>query len=139
MQTDYLDAHQRHWDDAETLFSSQRWANADHLYGISAECGLKQLMLTFGMQFNHDKQKPEKREDATHIELIWRRYESYRSGHDSPNYAIPQDPNPFQDWDIHQRYAHQQNFDLNKTEPHKNAANLIATLIRQAKTDGLIP
>lgn len=49
MKTDFHDAHERHWDDAERLFEAQRWANADHLYGVAAECGLKWLMVHFGM------------------------------------------------------------------------------------------
>lgn len=47
MNTDYLDAHERHWDDAELLKATARHANADHLYGMSAECGLKCLMIKF--------------------------------------------------------------------------------------------
>lgn len=42
--TDFVDAHERHWRDAELLWQHQRWANADQLYGLSAECGLKALM-----------------------------------------------------------------------------------------------
>ena len=44
MKADFLDAHQRHWDDAEHLLQAQRWANADHLYGFAAECGLKAVV-----------------------------------------------------------------------------------------------
>ncbi|MDE0002871.1 MAG: hypothetical protein OXQ29_09265 [Rhodospirillaceae bacterium] len=36
---DFLDAHRRHWCDAELLFNDSRWANADQMYGFSAECG----------------------------------------------------------------------------------------------------
>lgn len=43
MQSDFLDAHNRHWQDAEQLFEAQRWANADQLFGMAAECGLKSL------------------------------------------------------------------------------------------------
>ena len=35
----FLDAHNRHWKDAELLFCRARLANADQLYGFSAECG----------------------------------------------------------------------------------------------------
>ena len=31
---DFFDASQRHWDDAQSLYVAQRWANADHLYGL---------------------------------------------------------------------------------------------------------
>lgn len=37
----FVDAHRRHWDDAELLLGNARWANADQMYGFSAECGLK--------------------------------------------------------------------------------------------------
>jgi hypothetical protein len=40
MNADFLDAHYRHWQDAELLFGRGRLANADHLYGLAAECGL---------------------------------------------------------------------------------------------------
>ena len=36
---DFVDAHHRHRADAELLFEHHRWANADRLYGFSAECG----------------------------------------------------------------------------------------------------
>ena len=29
---DFVDAHHRHWADAELLFEHDRWANADQLY-----------------------------------------------------------------------------------------------------------
>lgn len=47
---DFLDAHRRHWCDAELLFNDSRWANADQMYGFSAECGLKAVMKGLGMQ-----------------------------------------------------------------------------------------
>ena len=49
MNTDFLDAHKRHWADAELLYNEDRWANADHLYGMAAECGLKRLILLFAL------------------------------------------------------------------------------------------
>ncbi len=41
MSVDFGDAHIRHWKDAELLYCVQHLANADHLYGMAAECGLK--------------------------------------------------------------------------------------------------
>ena len=46
---DYTDAHRRHWSDAQLLFRHARWANADQLYGFSAECGLRAVMRALGM------------------------------------------------------------------------------------------
>ena len=49
LPADFKDAHSRHWVDAELLFGKSRWANADHLYGFSVECGLKAVMAKLGM------------------------------------------------------------------------------------------
>ncbi len=81
MQADFLDAHTRHWDDAEILLQAQRWANADHLYGIAAECGLKKLMLVFGMPYDTVKDRPSDRMDQVHANGVWTRFQSYSNGH----------------------------------------------------------
>ncbi|MBE7373004.1 SAM-dependent methyltransferase [Pseudomonas sp. AL-54] len=136
METDFLDAHQRHWDDAERLYNSQRWANADHLYGVSAECGMKRLMIEFGMPLGN--RGPAEREDREHIDNLWMRYESYRTGHHrGAGYALS-DSNPFQDWHISQRYAPQTRFDQTRTRGHRTAAQSIRALVRKAEQEGLL-
>lgn len=60
MSTDFVDSHDRHLVDANQLFSSGRFANADQLYGFSVECGLKSLMKAFGMPFDNVRQMPQK-------------------------------------------------------------------------------
>lgn len=138
MQTDFHDAHNRHWQDAETLFQASRWANADHLYGMAAECGLKALMLKFGMSFDSNKNMPAKGKDLQHINGIWARYETYRSGHyQGTNYALLI-ANPFQDWHVSQRYANQTEFDKIHVESHRQGAKSVCALIKKAKIDGLI-
>lgn len=138
MQADYLDAHDRHWNDAECLFQMQRWANADHLYGLAAECGLKRLMLAFGMPYDNARDRPGKQEDRVHADGIWARFESYRCGHHhGARYALP--PNPFANWKVAQRYAHQSNFDGQRAAAHQAGANAVHDLIRQAQQEGLIP
>jgi len=138
MESDFLDAHERHWRDAEQLLEAQRWANADHLYGIAAECGLKKLMLKFGMPFDTNKDMPKDGKDRKHANVIWTRYEAYRSGHPGgTGYALSTD-NPFQDWDVSQRYANQSHFDQARVEPHRSGAKEVRDLIRKAQLDGLI-
>lgn len=58
MSVDFLDAHRRHWEDAELLHEHARWANANQLYGIAAECGMKRLMLVFGMPLDSNREMP---------------------------------------------------------------------------------
>lgn len=139
MQSDFLDAHNRHLNDAEQLFNANRWANADHLYGLATECGLKRLMLAFGMPFDANKDIPQDRVDREHANGIWARYEAYRSGHhQGAGYALTTTSNPFVDWDVSQRYANQSHFDPTRTKPHRNATKQVQTLIKKAQREGLL-
>ena len=138
MQADFLDAHHRHWDDAERLFAAHRWANADHLYGMAAECGLKRLMLVFGMLFDSVGDRPANQPDRVHADGVWARYEAYRNGHHQGiGYALPAS-NPFQHWNVSDRYAHQSNFDQARTESHQAGAKLVGDLVKKAQREGLI-
>ncbi len=139
MQTDFLDAHNRHWEDAGHLFNDSRWANADHLFGISAECGLKRLMISFGMHVEVTSGTPLQKEDRIHAQQAWTRYEAYHSGHrQGAGYQLPTN-NPFADWKISHRYAHRNGFDQARAEAHRQGAHGIRLLIQKAILEGLIP
>lgn len=136
MNEDFLDAHKRHWEDAERLFTVKRWANADHLYGIAAECGLKGLAEKF-------KQAPLDKGERRHImeankpNNAWDVFETYRSGHAlGPKFLLP--TNPFTNWDVSQRYAHQSNFDEPRVAAHRQGADLVNELIKKADFEGLL-
>jgi len=136
MNLDFLDAHERHWEDAELLKDANRLANADHLFGISAECGLKCLMIPFGMPMDTDK--PKDRNDRVHANEIWIRFEAYRSGHlQGINYSLSL-PDPFMDWDVKQRYARRVDFDISRLANHRTGAEVVLNLIKKAKRDGLL-
>lgn len=138
MQADFLDAHERHWEDAKRLFQAQRWANADHLYGMAAECGLKQLMLAFGMPFDTARNQPSRRSDQVHADGIWARFESYRCGHHrGAGYVLPV-PNPFDDWNVSQRYANQSHFDRARAQRRQSGAASVRELVRKARREGLL-
>jgi len=138
MQTDFLDAHNRHWEDAELLLAAKRLANADHLYGLAAECGLKRLMLAFGMSFDAAKDRPANDVDRKHADGIWDRYESYRCGHHrGAAYTLPS-TNPFTLWDVSQRYANQNRFDDARVNQHKSGADIVRELVKKAQREGLL-
>lgn len=138
MNTDFIDAMDRHWQDAELLLGNERWANADHLYGFAAESGLKGLMLAFGMQFNATKGMPTEQKDQKHADVIWVRYESYRSGHHKgADYLLPTE-NPFDNWKASDRYASQNEFNHDHTKPHQRGAELVRQLVKKAKLEGLL-
>lgn len=138
MQADFLDAHERHWDDAERLLKAGRWANADHLHGLAAECGLKRLMLAFGMHVDPNTGNPRDGQDRKHVDGIWTRFESYRSGRvQGASYALS-NINPFLNWSVSDRYAHQSNFDQERAHKHKVASQVIHQFIVKAKLEGLL-
>ncbi|MBF0123923.1 MAG: SAM-dependent methyltransferase [Magnetococcales bacterium] len=143
MNTDFLDAHFRHLEDAGRLFGSSRWANADHLYGLAAECGLKRLMMAFGMSVDPSTGTPSNSQDRVHVmenkksNNTWDRYDAYRMGHYlASRYALPA-TNPFTDWDISQRYAHQSHFDQTRAHSHRQGAIAVHTLVKKAMQEGL--
>lgn len=139
MQADFLDAHERHLDDAERLFEAGRLANADHLYGMASECGLKRLMVAFGMAVDPATGSPSNGgQDKKHINLIWMRFESYRSSHPQGTGYPLHSPNPFSDWTAEQRYAHHGNFDAARVDPHRVGAHVVRDLIKKALREGLI-
>ena len=98
---DYLDAHERHWEDAELLLGHARVANADHLFGMSAECGLKHVMHRAGYLVLASGM-PQHKEDRGHADAYWTRYVTLASGKSVP---VLHTDNPFTGWSVHQRYA----------------------------------
>lgn len=138
MNTDFLDAHHRHLRDADSLFSASRLANADHLYGMAAECGLKQLMIAFGMETDNTGAPKNRGSDWIHAEKVWTRYETYRSGHiQGVQYGLPPS-NPFEDWKAEQRYAQERCFDHARVQPHRTAAHTVRGLVKNAEKAGFI-
>ena len=136
MKVDYLDACERHWSDAQFLFEKGCWANADHLYGLAVECGLKRLMQAFGMKMCENESAPKLKEDRVHANKIWARYESYRCGHlQGVNYVLCTQ-NPFCEWDISDRYAHRENFNKDLVELHKKGCGDVRDLVKRARIDG---
>lgn len=130
MKADFQDAHIRHWTDAEYLFQAQRWANADHLYGVAAECGLKALIET-------GQGAPLSSPDFVHVmehrkaSNAWERYVSYHAGKLGPKFTLP-DENPFTDWDISDRYASREYFNIERVQAHQRGARLVHQLHKQA-------
>ena len=77
---DFADAHRRHWEDAELLLAHDRWANADQLYGFSAECGLKAVMRALGMPVD-SAGTPQKAAHRKHVQELWPVFQTFAAGH----------------------------------------------------------
>jgi hypothetical protein len=135
LPTDYLDAMRRHWDDAELLWNQapKRFANADHLYGLVAECGLKALLLKLvNGYFDHNRGRPSNRADLVHADGIWSRYINYSQGGAAARYALPTNNNPFGQWKIDDRYANRIHFVHARVDGHRNAALIVKQLVDKA-------
>ncbi len=140
MPVDYRDAAARHFEDANHLHSMGRWANADHLFGLSAECALKAVMLALGMRMNPKKpDKPEARY-AVHIDKLWMQFPAFASGRQAAKYAALMEPqsNPFQSWDVNQRYHHRSEITRERADQHKDGAEKARAVLKMAELDGVI-
>lgn len=136
MDTDFFNAFDRHFDDAELLFNHQRLANASQLYGLAAECGLKALMTKFGMPLSGSSPKDKK--DRVHANGLWQRYQSYQSGHIlGADYGLTTQ-NPFSTWSIHQRYWKNSCITEQALNTHQQGAKQVAGLIKKAQLAGLL-
>lgn len=135
---DFVDAHRRHWQDAELLFDQSRWANADQLYGFSAECGLKAVMKALGMSVEPDG-KPTDEQHRKHVQELWPVFKSFVNGRSESHY-LSQLPNgePFNNWSHHNRYARGCHFQKADVKPHRKAACKVCRMVQQAEQDGLL-
>ena len=125
---DFADAHRRHLEDAELLHDGSRWANADHLYGLSAECGLKAVMSIHGI--------PIKGRYLKHMPEVWSIFKDFAQGRGGKAYLeLLPDGAPFADWSIDGRYANRRDFESGNVAPHRNAARLVRLVVQNAERD----
>ena len=126
---DYADAHDRHWTDAERLFACPAWANADHLYGLSAECGLKAVLESEGQIIDSLYKH--------HVDRLWPAFVSFAQGRTGATHLSMLPPaTPFHDWRVGQRYAHHKNFGQAYVEPHRNAARAVRAMFQLVTQGG---
>ena len=124
---DFANAHDRHWRDAKLLFQAGRWANADQLYGLSAECGLKAVMVADGLPVGADG-SPGK-EYRKHVDTLWGIFRAFVQGRQTGQllHHLPQ-CNPFASWSIRNRYANGVHFNEQSVAPHQAGAEGVRNL-----------
>ena len=127
---DYADAHLRHWTDAELLYAEKHWPNADYLYGLSAECGLKAVMRHWKCRPKPGKCRPKPGKRWGHLPELWPTFETFAQGRNDGRYLqlLPVGE-PFADWSIHGRYANRKHFDQGRVGPHRDAARGIRVMV----------
>lgn len=138
MKPDFKNAYERHQKDANSLFDNKRYANADHLYGLAAECALKAIMMGLDPCIANNKGDLNDPKDKKHINFLWDHFKLFIQGRSASSYlAYVSMKNPFNKWSIEARYAHQKFFTKIEVESHKTAVNnTIAYLVADARMKG---
>ena len=136
---DFADAQDRHWTDAERLFGCHAWANADYLYGLSAECGLKAVLkAVLGSEEKAiDERCKLKERYKLHVNKLWPEFLSFAQGREGAAHIsmLPTNP-PFHNWHISQRYAHREQFEPAYVEPHRDAARAVRVMFQSVIQGG---
>ena len=99
----FSDAALRHMRDAKLLERENCLENADHHYGLAAECAIKKVLVSLpGSSAFGELAKSHK----AHINELWSKinHQSLQKSHPAL-LAVLKAPNPFSDWDVSQRYS----------------------------------
>ena len=131
---DFANAHVRHWRDAELLFRAGHWANADQLYGLSAECGLKAVMVADGLPVVADGSPRGKYRE--HVDTLWGIFRAFVQGRQTGQllHHLPQ-CNPFSSWSIDNRYANGVHFNEQSVDPHRAGAQKVRDFYMRLKVN----
>ena len=133
---DFANAHIRHWQDAEFLFLAGRWANADQLYGLSTECGLKAVMVADGLSV--DKTGSPVGKYKKHVNTsLWDTFRTFVQGRPTGQllHHLPQS-NPFASWSVDNRYANSVHFGQTAVASHRTAARRVRIFYLRLKVLG---
>jgi len=141
---DFKAAARRHHDDARFLLGDKRWANADHLAGIAAECALKAIMTLapFGAALNAHgilewNQPPTKLKQ--HIKDLWSELDLHVSGYSAPAFsALLTGSTPFSNWDVSDRYGDGAAITQQEASKHLGAAAQVLAVLQQADLAGYV-
>ena len=136
LQVDFATAHRRHWDDAELLFGHARLGNADHLYGFSAECGLKAVMRMLGMPVKPSGD-PSADKHRRHAKELWPVFKRFARGRGAWRHLSRLPPgSPFFDWSHSDRYAAAGYASNDSVNQHRSAARIIRRMVQRAEQEG---
>lgn len=148
MPTSYPESAKRHLRDAEFLCDSHdvaRLPNASQLFGFSAECALKAVLIGLGVPTNPAHGGVAKRKEFGHLPGLWQQFSAYAGGQLGGKYLAALQPAagtvaPFANWSVDDRYAPDtwlaaRNPDV--TDHRANARDCMA-LLELAQEDGIV-
>ncbi|MEW5801537.1 MAG: hypothetical protein AB1847_05455 [bacterium] len=138
---DFSGASKRHYHDAELLLTNSRIPNAGHLFGFAAECGIKALLVSYGLQVDKTtgdiiEKKPFKYK--THINVLINNVQTFPG---SPAYFQYVQMMPklmaFSNWHTSHRYHEESSIPGSHNNWHE-AAKEVIKMLDQALADGVI-
>ena len=142
--TDFKAAAGRHHDDARFLLGDGRWANADHLAGLAAECALKAIMTfsPFSAALNAkgilEWGQPSKKLQF-HIKDLWNELGLNVGGYPAPAFSsLLMGSAPFSNWDVSDRYADGTTITQQEASAHLGAAAQVIALLQQVHLSGYV-
>jgi hypothetical protein len=140
----FLEAARRHWRDADHLLQNGQTANADHLAGFSAECGIKAFLCGLcGVPTPQAGPPAEAGLKFSHLPALWSNAATYLHGRTAfaatNTAAILSRANPFATWSVSDRYENDAVASVIRATGHVNAARQILSLTEQAHLNGVLP
>lgn len=137
MPTDFSDAANRHWKDGCYLYADSRLANADQMFGFSAECALKAVMIGLGSGVD-TKDAPSGYDK--HINKLWVEFATFAQSRGGARYSatISGIQNPFATWLASQRYFHHGDITQPSVDSHRNGAKIAMNVLSSAVLDGVV-
>ena len=148
MPTNYPESAKRHLQDAEYFWVSgdaARLPNASQLFGFSAECALKAVLIGLGVPTNPAHGGVASTQQFGHLPGLWQQFAAYAGGQLGGKYLAVLQPvagtvEPFANWSVHDRYA--PDAWLAARNPsvtnHRSGARVCAALLELAQDDGIV-
>ncbi|OPY90208.1 MAG: hypothetical protein A4E72_00772 [Syntrophus sp. PtaU1.Bin208] len=138
---DFQGASSRHFRDAELLMGNKRISNAGHLFGFAAECGIKALLVAYGLETDSsagDIMEKRPYRYKTHVNTLINNVQTFPGSRQYSKY-LGMMPNlkAFSDWNTGHRYWNESAIPLS-CSGWRDAAKEVLQMLDQAKLDGVI-
>lgn len=148
MPTNYPESAKRHLQDAEYFWVSgdaARLPNASQLFGFSAECALKAVLIGLGVPTNPAHGGVANRKRFGHLPDLWQQFAAYAGGSLGAKYLAALQPTagtvePFANWSVDDRYAPDAWLAVRNPSVtnHRSGARDCAALLELAQEDGIV-
>lgn len=134
-------AAKRSYDDAELLTSNMRQVNAGHLYGFASECGIKSLLVAYGLPTDPatgDIVESRPYAYRVHINSLISNMYAFLSGRGGAKYlGLMPNINHFSNWKVEHRYYLEAAVPASVSD-WRDAAVEVMNMLDQAVLDGVI-